>query len=140
MDLSHSVAVSRSKGRQEVPRQGGGCEHPFGAQWVGMAAGQPPVSLVPYHECSPWLRTVGRKKRDLREEKSHTETEQNKRTTCRRGPRRGEPDTTGYPRKCLCGSPESTMLLYNPNPAPPHGSVVCAHSAPAWLDFPDFPA
>lgn len=38
----------------------------------GVASGQClPIHSLPYPECSSWLRTVGRKKRDLREEKSH---------------------------------------------------------------------
>lgn len=84
---------------------------------MGTAARQLPISLVPYLECSPWLRTVGRKKRDLREEKSHTESEQSKRTTCRRRP---EEESLPPPSKdqtpqivtgnARVGGPESPMM------------------------------
>lgn len=35
----------------------------------GHLGGASPFSSSPYLECSPWLRTVGRKKRELREKK-----------------------------------------------------------------------
>lgn len=52
------------------------------------AAGQPPIRLVPYLGCAPWLRTVGRKKRDLREEKSHTKSQAKQDDNMQKGPRR----------------------------------------------------
>ena len=44
----------------------------------GVASGQClPVHSLPYPESSSWLRTVGRKKRNLREEKSHVTVTRN---------------------------------------------------------------
>lgn len=100
------------------------------------AAGRPPISLVPYLGCSPWLRTVGRKKRDLREEKCHTESEQSKRTACRRSPGEESLPPPGSAKdqtsqivtgNACVGGPESTMM-----PA----AAVTRTISPSWLSCP----
>lgn len=78
---------------------------------MGMAAGQLPISLVPYLEYSPWLRTVGRKKeRPQRRKKKPHRVRAKQEDNMQEEPRRGEPaatyegpDTTDCHRKCLYG-------------------------------------
>lgn len=66
LDVSHRAPCLQ-------PGQGGQVQAPLRAAvgLGGVASGQClPVHSLPYLECS-WLRTVGRKKRELRDEKSH---------------------------------------------------------------------
>lgn len=85
MDLSHRVPVSGPKGSQAVPREGGGCKH--GRQeWP--LGGLQSDWCPPYLGCAPWLRTAGRKKRDLGGEKSHTQSQAKQEEPRQEGPRR----------------------------------------------------
>lgn len=95
MDLSHRVAVSRSKRRQEVPRQGVGCEHPLEHRgWerrLGWAASNQLGTL-------PWVLSLAQNCREEKERPQRRKTphrvrakqEDNKQEE----PRRGEPATT----------------------------------------------
>lgn len=100
----------------------------------------------PTFECSPWLRTVGRKKRDLREEKKATQSQSKAREQHAGGAQ--ERRACHYQRRTRHHrlsrdilvweglSLPCCLLLCDPNPVP----LVAQLYTLAWLDFPAFPA
>lgn len=100
----------------------------------------------PTFECSPWLRTVGRKKRDLREEKKATQSQSKARGQHAGGAQEGRACRHlqrsrhhRLSRDILVWEGLSLpfcLLLCDPNPA----SLVAQLYTLAWLDFLAFPA
>lgn len=67
LDMLHSIPFPAQRGWVRVSTSGAA----VGIGWRWRLGSTFPCSSLPYLEYSSWLRTVGRKKRDLRGEKSH---------------------------------------------------------------------